>query len=268
MKDYLKQILDGVENRMLARCIIREYLQARLLQSLQDHGTFNTWVFQGGTALRFLYFIPRFSEDLDFALMEPAIEDNFRQVLTKVKRLFESEDYQVRVKINDAKTVKTAFVRFQELLFELDLSSHKSEVLSIRVKIDTNPPAGAGISSTIVRRHVTLNLRHHNKASLLAGKLHAVLSRPYVKGRDIYDLIWYLSDRSWPGPNIVLLNNALKQTKWHGPDFTDENWQDIVRNKLTNFNWEQIIEDVRPFLERPADLALLTRENVLGLLQQ
>lgn len=268
MKDYLKQISDGVQNQVLARCIAREYLQTRVLQSLQDRGTFNTWVFQGGTALRFLYSIPRFSEDLDFALVEPDIEDNFRQVLTDAKRLFESEDYKVNIKVNDTKTVKTAFVRFQGLLFELGISVHESEVLSIRAELDTNPPAGAGVSSTIVRRHVTLNLRHHDKASLLAGKLHAVLARPYVKGRDVYDLMWYLSDRSWPGPNIVLLNNALRQTNRNAPHISEQNWQDIVRDKLANLNWEQIVEDVRPFLERAEDLALLTRENVLGLLQR
>ena len=55
MKDFLRQILSSVESQILGRCIVREYLQARLLQSLQDRGTFNTWVFQGGTALRFLY---------------------------------------------------------------------------------------------------------------------------------------------------------------------------------------------------------------------
>lgn len=266
MKDYLKQILDGTENQLLGRCVAREYLQARLLQSLQDRGTFNTWVFQGGTALRFLYSMPRFSEDLDFALVKPGIEDNFRELLTDVKRIFELENYKVNIKIKTEKTVKTAFVRFQGLPFELGLSAHESEVLSVRVEVDTNPPAGAGISSTIVRRHVTLNLRHHDKASLLAGKLHAVLARPYVKGRDIYDLVWYLSDRQWPGPNLVLLNNALKQTKWNGLYVSGENWRTIVCNRLENLNWQQIIEDVRPFLERAEDLALLIKDEVLRLL--
>ncbi len=55
MKDYLRQILNGIANPVLARCLVREYLQARLLQSLQDRGAFHTWAFQGGTALRFLY---------------------------------------------------------------------------------------------------------------------------------------------------------------------------------------------------------------------
>ncbi len=59
------------------------------------------------------------------------------------------------------------------------------------VEVDNRPPPGAGIATSIVRRHVTLNLCHHDKASLLAGKLHAVLHRKWTKGRDLYDLVWY-----------------------------------------------------------------------------
>jgi len=54
MKAFLRQILDGIGNQLLGRCVMREYLQARLLQTFQDRAVFNTWVFQGGTALRFL----------------------------------------------------------------------------------------------------------------------------------------------------------------------------------------------------------------------
>jgi len=212
--------------------------------------------------------MPRFSEDLDFALVEPGMKDNFREVLTNAQRVFQAEDYDVSVRLNEAKTVKSAFVRFRGLLFEFGLSPHGSESVSIRVEVDTNPPLGAGTRSTIVRRHVTLNLRHHDKASLLAGKLHAVLARRFIKGRDIYDLIWYLSDRSWPAPNVELLNNALKQTGWAGPAVTPGSWRQLACQRVETFRWKQIIEDVRPFLERAEDVALLTKENLITLLRQ
>ncbi len=268
MKDYLRQILDDVDNPVLARCLAREYLQARLLQSLQDRGAFSTWVFQGGTALRFLYSMPRFSEDLDFALVEAGMPVDFRDNVTTAARVFEAEGYDVGLRIREKGAVKSAFVSFKGLLFEFGLSAHASQTLSIKVEIDSNPPAGAKVVSTIVRRHVILNLRHHDKASLLAGKLHAFLARPYVKGRDIYDLIWYLSDRTWPEPNLELLNNALAQTDWRGPHVTTENWRQLIARQVETLDWKQVAADVEPFLERPADLALLTRENLRALLGQ
>jgi predicted nucleotidyltransferase component of viral defense system len=268
VKDYLRQILSGIDNPILARCLAREYLQARILQSLQDRGAFNTWAFQGGTALRFLYAMPRFSEDLDFALVEPGLPVNFRDKMLIAAKVFEAENYDVAVRINDKRTVRSAFVNFKDLLFELGLSAHPSETLSIKVEVDSNPPAGAKTASTIVRRHVILNLQHHDKASLLAGKLHAFLARRYVKGRDIYDLIWYLSDRTWPAPNLELLNNALAQTGWHGPKVTAENWRQLIAERVETLDFKQVVADVEPFLERLADKALLTRESLTSLLQQ
>jgi predicted nucleotidyltransferase component of viral defense system len=212
--------------------------------------------------------MPRFSEDLDFALVEPGVEDNFRDNLANAGKAFEAENYDVNMRIDDAKTVKSAFVRFRGLLFEFGLSPHESETLSIKVEVDTNPPPGAKVVSTVVRRHIALNLRHHDKASLLAGKLHAVLMRRYIKGRDIYDLIWYLSDRTWPEPNIELLNNSLKQTGWDGPEATTANWRELVYQRIEMFQWKQVVRDVEPFLERAEDITLLKKENMLALLQR
>ena len=86
--------------------------------------------------------------------------------------------------------------------------------------------AGAGLATTVVRRFFVLQLQHHDKASQLSGKLHAILQRPYTKGRDIYDLLWYLSDPNWPPPNPELLNNALAQTGWQGRALTETGWRE------------------------------------------
>jgi hypothetical protein len=121
---------------------------------------------------------------------------------------------------------------------------------------------------TIVRRFVTLRLQHHDRASLLAGKLHAILQRPYPKGRDIYDLFWYLSDPNWPEPNLVLLRNALQQTVWAGPELNDENWRVLVAERIKIVDWDQILADLRPFIERETDLQMLVRENVLKVVEE
>ena len=143
-----------------------------------------------------------------------------------------AEGYAVELKIHDRKTVHSAFIRFPGLLFELGLSGQRSEVLAVKLEVDTNPPAGAGLATTEVRRFVLLQLQHHDKASLLSGKLRAILQHSYPKGRDIYDLFWYLNDLAWPAPNLVLLNNALLQTGWQGTALTEAVWREQVRQRL------------------------------------
>ncbi len=222
--------------------------------------------FHGGTALRFLYASARYSEELDFALERARPQYDFRGYLQAIRDELAAEGYAVELKVSDQKVVHSAFVRFARLLFELGLSPHRDQVLSVKVEVDTNPPAGAMLTTTVVRRHVTLQLQHHDRASLLAGKLHAILQRSYLKGRDIYDLLWYLSDPNWPAPNLTLLNNALQQTGWAGAPLTAHNWREIVRDRLQTLAWDQVVADVRPFLEPSANLDLLTLENVMRVL--
>ena len=96
--------------------------------------------------------------------------------------------------------------------------------------------------------------------------LHAILQRKYAKGRDIYDLMWYLSDPNWPPPNLTMLDNALKQTGWAGAIVSEENWRDLVRERLRSLNWTVLAQDVRPFVEPGLDLDLLTLANFERLL--
>ena len=266
MKEYLRQLVGEATDDHARRSIVREYLQARILESLQDEGVFLRWAFVGGTALRFLYGIPRFSEDLDFSLVQVGKETGFREVVMSVKRVFDIEGYPVQLKANEERTVASAWISFPGLFHELHLSPQRSQALSIKIELDTNPPVGAGIETTVVRRHVTLNLCHHDKSSLLAGKLHAILSRPWAKGRDLFDLAWYLADRTWPTPNLEFLNAALQQTGWTGPVLTAVNWRTELSHRLDQLDWKQAQDDVRPFLERERDLALVSRETIQALI--
>jgi predicted nucleotidyltransferase component of viral defense system len=265
MKDYLSQIVGQQPNDFMKRSVAREYLQARVLQGLQDSGVFQKWAFVGGTALRFLFHMPRYSEDLDFSLVAPEAVNTFSRLMDKVGSAFELEGYVADIKIRDKGAVKAAFLKFRGLLSELGISPRQEQTLSVRVEIDTNPPPGAALTTTVIRRFVTLHLLHYDRPSLLAGKLHAVLSRAYTKGRDLYDLMWYLADRTWPEPNFKLLNNALAQTKWAGPELTAANWRRLVSKRLEEINWDQAVRDVSPFLERSQDVGLLTLENARNL---
>jgi predicted nucleotidyltransferase component of viral defense system len=268
VKDHLRQLAAGAENDLVRMCVAREYLQARVLESMQDSGVFLRWAFVGGTALRFLFGIPRFSEDLDFSLLEPGAPVDMRPVLLSVKRAFVREDYAVDVNVSDRRAAASAWIRFPGLLRAIGLSHRASQSVSIKVELDTNPPAGATIETSIVRRHVTLNLCHHDKASLLAGKLNAVLTRQWTKGRDLYDLAWYLADRTWPAPNLALLNAALAQSAWKGPRLTAANWRKQLRLRLAAIDWDKARADVRPFLERERDLDLVSAEALGKLLRK
>ncbi len=262
MREHLAELVRQTATPAQGRNLAREYLQARILAALQRAGAMIPLVFHGGTALRFLYAHGRYSEDLDFALEGDRSSYDFRGYLQAIRAALTPEGYRVELKVSDQKAVHSAFVRFPELLYELGLSGQQSEVLAVKVEVDTNPPAGAGVATTVVRRFVVLQLQHHDKPSLLSGKLHAILQRSYTKGRDIYDLLWYLSDPAWPPPNLILLNNALAQTGWQGEVLTAINWRDQVRQRLRRLDWQNIRADVRPFVEPGFDLSLLSLENL------
>jgi len=80
--------------------------------------------------------------------------------------------------------------------------------------------------------------------------------------------MWYLSDRRWPAPNLILLNNALRQTEWKGSEMTEGTWRNEIAARLEQMDFERAVTDVRPFLERPQDASLLTRENLLDLVRE
>lgn len=226
----------------------------------------NPLSFHGGKALRFLFSHGRHSEDLDFAMEGNSGSYDFRGYLKAIRSNLTSEGYQIEIKANDQKTVNSAFIRFPGLLYEMGLSPMPNEVLAVEMAVDTNPPKGAGLITTITRLFVVLQLHHHDKSSLLSGKLHAILQRSYTKGREIYDLFWYLSDPTWPNPNLTLLNNALEQTNWDGDILTELNWKVQILQRLKNLNWSGIVNDVRPFVESNFDLNLLTLENFKKIL--
>jgi predicted nucleotidyltransferase component of viral defense system len=246
---------------------MREYLQARILAALQEQGAMIPLAFHGGTALRFLFKLPRYSEDLDFSLELPQKEFNFQSTLNSISKQFILEGYPIKVKFNDQKIVQHAFFGFPGLLNELGLSPHVDQNFTIKFEVDTRPPPGADLTISLIRyRELFMNIQHHDKASLLAGKVHAVLQRKYLKGRDIFDLVWYLSDRSWPLPNYRMLNHALDQSGWDGPLLTASNWKMTLYKRLSASDMKSASEDVRPFLARPTDREYLNWDTIKDLL--
>lgn len=267
MKSDLAIYLRSANDVQQALNWMREYLQARILFALQNTGGLIPLAFQGGTALRFLFQLPRYSEDLDFALEIHPEQYDFRNFLEFISNQLKLEGYPVEIKYNDQKIVNSALINFPGLRYEMELSPHPDQNFSVKLEVDTNPPEGAILTTSLIRyRELFLNLQHHDKSSLLAGKIHALLQRTYLKGRDVFDLFWYLSDPTWPEPNFIMLNNALSQSGWLGERMTQTNWKMILLRQLDKEKFEQAKKDVRPFLYRPEDLAMMTWSNLENML--
>ena len=268
MKDHLRVVAQQGRSAHQGVNLAREYLQARILAALQRAGAMVPLAFAGGTCLRLLYRLPRYSEDLDFSLERDPARYDLRSYLRSLEHELAAEGYKIQIKVSDRRVVHGAFIRFPGLLFELGLSPRRQQVLAVKIEVDTRPPAGATLTTTIVRRHVILHLQHHDPASLMAGKLHALLTRPYTKGRDIHDLYWYLADPDWPAPNLTLLNAALEQTGWKEPPLAPDTWRPVLRRRLERLDWSRVLQDVKPFLEQEVALETLTRQSLIQALEQ
>ncbi len=267
MKDHIAELV-AASSPWNATNTMREYLQARILETLQVRGAWSSIVFRGGAALRFLYRIPRFSEDLDFSLEDKNAGYDFANLIDAVRGQFAREGYVVETQVGTLTAVNKAFIRFPGLEHEFGLSPHADQVFSVKIEVDTNPPGGAGVAVTMVRRFTTLRLAHHDKPSLLAGKTAALLLRDWIKGRDVYDLVWYLSDSTWPEPNETLLMNACRQA--NRPDLAGGGpvWREALVSRIREAPWDHVLSDAQRFLERPEDAWMLERETVLSVLEQ
>ena len=264
MKDEALALVADVSSPAQKMNRLREYVQALSLRSLHESEAFVNLAFVGGTALRFVYGLPRFSEDLDFSLHEK-IGYAPQQWMKKLKRDLSLAGFNVRVTWNDRTVVHKGWIKIAELMHEAGLAGVPQQNLSIKLEIDTRPPQGQVIEHSIITRHRLLALQHCNLPSLMAGKLHALLTRKYPKGRDWYDLVWYRGRRPPVEPNLSLLQNALNQTK--GAQAHDAaNWKRDLRNRLMDLDDQKLIADVQPSLEHPQDAELLRTEHTLSLL--
>lgn len=277
MKAEALALIENVPDPALKLNLLREYLQTLVLLSLHESKAFQSLSFVGGTSLRFLYGLRRFSEDLDFSL-EQSGQYDLQRWLGKIRRDLEYAGFSVTVTANDRKNVHVAWVRTAELLQAAGLAAVPRQNLSIKLEIDTHPPAGAGLENTIVNRRFAVlatgdqvqgrslmfAVRHHDLPSLLSGKIHALCTRQFLKGRDWYDLVWFRTLQT-PRlqPNLVLLQNALDQTR---SGWKADQWSEGIKKKLDLLDQEALRRDVGPFLEQHSDLDWLTKENIRQVL--
>lgn len=261
MKVEALDVTRKIEDPILKLNFLREYLHRVILRSWHEQGAFQAVSFVGGTALRLLFQLPRFSEDLDFSLIDksfPFEPETWQQKLLRELRL---SGLEATAKWNSRPTVQVGWVRISSLLQEAGVTDLKHRKLSLKIEVDTQPPEGAKTKTKILSDPFFWAVRYHDLSSLLAGKITAILSRTYTKGRDWFDLFWFLTRPRPVEPNWALLQAGLSQTN---PALAPKSfrWRQLLQAKLKTIAWESVLRDVQPLIERREDLALFTRENI------
>ena len=266
MKDYCLELAALQKSGPAKYNAMREYLQAYVLRIMHDRGVFQSTAFVGGTALRFLYDLPRFSEDLDLSLhKKPGY--SFNHLVSTIKQELILAGYETSTTSNEDKTVQSAFVKFEGLLYEAKLSPLKNQKFSIKIEIDTKPPKGAFLTTQIVNKFFPIAFLSYDLPSMLAGKIHALLTRKYTKGRDFFDIAWYLSRFKTLISNFKFLHHALTQTGYTKKMPTQDDWREYLSRRVEQADWKTVYGDVVNFLENPKDMGIFTKGNVLKLIR-
>lgn len=239
--------------------LTREFLQILILKIMNDKKMFDSYAFVGGTCLRVLYDLRRFSEDLDFSLVEKE-GMNINEVQRQCVSALGLYGLECEAKPRSVGAVAGMMMKFPGLLKELGLSELSAQKLSIKWEADTNPPGGWQCTHTIVNKHFMFNVAHYDLPSLFAGKLHSCFYRTYTKGRDWYDFLWYLSKKI--KPNFTMLNNAITQTQKKDSCIDENNFKDYLLKCIERIDFQAAQKDVERFLEDKDALSMFDKKKI------
>ncbi len=234
---------------------LKEIVQEIILFALWQADFFEVAAFQGGTSLRILHGLTRFSEDIDFILLKPDPKFSWQPYLEKLVETCKEFgiDLEALSKGHMDRNVKAALIKDNSIANQLNLNfinHQKDQKLKIKLEIDCNPPAGSGFDHTYLDFPVDFEVGHQDMRSNFSLKTHALLCRPYLKGRDWYDFNWYIAQGVTP--NLKLLKNALEQYgPWQGESFNvDREWLvKALGEKISSINWNDAAADVERFLK-------------------
>lgn len=233
----------------------KEIAQEIVLSSLSRADFFKHAAFQGGTCLRIVHGLNRFSEDLDFILFREDKDFKWSHYFNEIELEFKGYGFTLEVKDRSKadNAVKKAFLKENSFGQVLKLIYERTrsdvQIVNIKLEVDTNPPMESGFETKIISFPEPFSIVVQDLPSLFAGKLHALLCREYVKGRDWYDFIWYVSRKT--KTNFLNLQNALfQQGPWKGKELMVNNkWvNENLRKKIESINWDITKNDIRPFL--------------------
>ncbi len=241
-------------NQLEEEHAVKEILQDIALYGLWRTGFFDVAAFQGGTSLRILHGMNRFSEDLDFILQQPNPEFSWSGYLSGMLDCF--TEFGLKSEILDKgkmdQRIKKALVKDNSIAGQLNLSffrGNPARKQKIKLEIDVDPPPGSNFEYSYLDFPLDFEVCHQDLSSNFSLKIHALLCRPYLKGRDWYDFTWYVKQQV--RPNLAHLQSALFQ--W-GPwaqkrVIVDTQWlKEALTKKISSINWQDGVTDVERFL--------------------
>ena len=233
---------------------IREVVQLFTLAGLNRGGFFENAAFYGGTCLRIFYGLDRYSEDLDFSLLNPAEGFSFSKYAQTLEDEFALAGIKVAVTVKKKSTdtsVQTAFLRSE------DLDSN----IKVKIEIDTKPPLCFDTEYKLSMQPYSFYTRCFTPSSSFAGKMHALLYRKWrnrIKGRDWYDFEWYV--RRAVTMDLAHFNERARQFGNIESYFTEESFRVFLKDKIKLIDIDLIKKDVLPFISDPARLDIWDRE--------
>ncbi len=253
---------------------LREILQEIALLGLWRSKFFEHGAFYGGTALRILYGLDRYSENLDFSLLEPSENFDLNVYLPAVKKELQGFGFEVRAEVQKKSIntpVQSAFIKTDTIQSLLEIST-KDEVvdviqpgrlLKIKLEIDTDPPPGFNVEAKYLLKPIPFAVRTYTLPDLFAGKVHAILCRKWknrVKGRDWYDLVWYLTNS--PVLHLAHLEHRMRQSgHWLvNAKLDHETLNEFLGQAVEKLNIDQARKDVRPFVKNQEVLEVWSKE--------
>lgn len=281
MNNIIEQMLNkyDIKNTNDEINALKEIIQEIVLSGLSRCGFFNEVAFYGGTALRIFYNLDRFSEDLDFALIEPNKNFDLSKYFIYIEK--ELNAYGVNLEINSKQkniesNITSAFLKGDTLelilkFFPSDEGHNYNHILKdikIKFEVDVNPPCGATYEDKFKLLPNPHQIKLYDKESLLAGKIHAILCRGWknrTKGRDLYDYVFFLANDT--KVNLELLKNKLIESNYiNSNDSFDMNkLKELLKNKFNEIDYNNAKEDVMPFIKNVECLDLWSSEFFVSI---
>jgi predicted nucleotidyltransferase component of viral defense system len=234
-----------------------EVMQQVTLAGLQRSGFFSKAAFYGGTCLRIFYGLNRFSEDMDFSLLQRdnhfKLEDYFEPVINEFKAL--GRDVLIDKKEKKKLTnIESAFLKEDTSVYNLRFCTEPQ--IKIRIEVDINPPMDFSTEQRLLLLPFSFMTNCYSLPDLYAGKMHAMLFRNWktrVKGRDWYDFEWYVRNNTILNFNHLSSRVFQTETIKH-KDFTIADFKMLMKAKILKTNIDAVKADVRPFIKNPQEM--------------